>query len=276
MTIEDHRTQTAIEIRGVHIPRRLIDIHLTIRPGSAVALIGANGAGKSSLLHLLAGRLRARQGIVMVNGVDPRAKSAAQSRAYVPQRIELPTHSQVNEVLAAAAHLRGVSFSVSKEVSERFGLEKIGRQPIGLLSGGLQQRVALATGLMGAPKIWLLDEPASALDSGGLAMLAACVKDHVAAGGCILTSAHRPEEVETFADEAVLMANGRLVARENVNTLFEFHNRLTGEQVNLETGDSVVRAPGPMLQSVLGQPHEVSRSIADEAKESTQAAGERM
>jgi ABC-2 type transport system ATP-binding protein len=264
----------AIAAANIHVPGRLEDVSVTLQPGAAVALIGANGAGKSSLLHVLAGRLRAAQGSAHVVGVAPRARAAGRLRAYVPQRIELPAHLRVHEVLAAAAQLRGASRDVRDEAAERLGLHRVHGEPIGRLSGGMQQRVALAAGLMGAPPVWLLDEPASALDSGGLARLAAWVEAHVARGGTVLTSAHRPEEVEAFAEEAILMADGRVVARERVDALFTFQDRVSGFTLELDPGTSLRRTPSALLREVLEAPLGEDRSRPDEGKRPAARGGD--
>ena len=116
------------------------------------------------MLHVLAGRLRPRVGHARVAGVSPRGREVASVRAYVPQRIDLPAHVTVFEVLAAAARARGLARDSVEAGVERMGLASMLGDRVSHLSGGMQQRVALAAGLLGAPSVWLLDEPASALD----------------------------------------------------------------------------------------------------------------
>ena len=79
----------------------------------------------------------------------------------------------------------------------------------------MTQRLALAAALMDGPPLWLLDEPASALDGGGLDRLAEWARSHVANGGAVVVSAHRPEEVEAFANEALLLKGGQVAGREH-------------------------------------------------------------
>ncbi len=245
------KPMAAIEVLGASVPGRLSDVSLTLPAGSATALIGANGAGKSSLLHVLAGRLRPRVGHARVAGVSPRGREVASVRAYVPQRIDLPAHVTVFEVLAAAARARGLARDSVEAGVERMGLASMLGDRVSHLSGGMQQRVALAAGLLGAPSVWLLDEPASALDAEGLARLAAWVEAHVAGGGTVVTSAHRPEEVDAFAREAVLMQEGRVVSQQPVRALFQLIDADSGETLSLEEGRRVRRVAGPLLRSVL-------------------------
>ena len=244
------RGATVVAIDDVSVPGRLRDVSLRLEPG-ALALIGANGAGKSSLLHVLAGRLRPRRGRVRILGVGPRRPGAAALRAYVPQRIDLPAHLRGWEVLAAAARARGRGPNDVSAAADRMGLGEALDLPVARLSGGMRQRLALAAGLIGAPPLWLLDEPASALDAGGLARLAAWVDDHVAGGGTVVTSAHRPEEVDAFAHEALLMRDGRVLGRSPVPELFVLESVRTGLQVEVPGGGAVRRRPGPRLKAVL-------------------------
>jgi ABC-type multidrug transport system ATPase subunit len=239
-----------VAVEGLGVPGRLVDVTLRLE-GGAVALIGANGAGKSSLLHVLAGRLRPRTGRARLFGRPPRAAEVARLRAYVPQRIELPPHLRVAEVLDAAARARDAGEAALAEARDRMGLEPLLQRPVGRLSGGMRQRVALAAGLVGAPPLWLLDEPASALDAGGLARLEAWAREHVAAGGTVLVSAHRPEEVDAFAREAVLMKDGRVLGRHPGTELFELQVEQDGRPVPVPSDWRVRRRPSALLRDTL-------------------------
>lgn len=189
---------------------RLHDVTLAIDPG-ATALIGANGAGKSSLLALLAGRAVPDRGRVLLRGVPARAADAAALRGYVPQRITLPRGARVHEVLSVAQALRRSGPETVDEAIERLALEPLLARRVGRLSGGEAQRVAVAAALLGRPLLWLLDEPASALDAEGLERLALWVDAHVDAGGSVLVSAHRAEEVERLARRVIRLEAGRPV-----------------------------------------------------------------
>lgn len=241
----------AVSLSGVAVPGRLSSVDWVVPTGTAVALIGANGAGKSSLLHVLAGRLRPREGDARILGVPVRDPTAASLRAYVPQRIELPHHLLVEELLRATAHAMRVPVDEVDAAVHRMALEHILGWRLGDLSGGMQQRVALAGGLLGAPAVWLLDEPATALDADGLTHLGAWCREHVQNGGTVITSAHRPEEVDAFADEACLIYEGEIVAQRNVGELFAFVDQQGAPIMGLEDAAHVQRVPGPELRSVL-------------------------
>ncbi len=199
-----------IRFEGVSWRGRVRDVSLTIGPG-ATALVGANGAGKSSLLSLLAGRAGPDRGRVSLAGIAARDPRAAALRGYVPQRITLPPGARVSEVLAVALHVRRADPAALDEAVARLGLAPLLARRVTRLSGGETQRVAVAAALLGRPRVWLLDEPASALDAEGLERLAGWLGDHVDAGGTALLSAHRLDEVARLAQAVVRMADGRVM-----------------------------------------------------------------
>jgi len=203
-----------IHLHDVHWRGRLRGVTLEL-PAGASALVGANGAGKSSVLALLAGRARPDRGRVMLGGVAASEAHAASLRGYVPQRIALPSGARVDETLALARHLRGADAAAVDDAIERLALEPLLARRVGRLSGGEAQRVAVAAALLGAPPVWLLDEPASALDAAGLERLAAWVDDHVAAGGSVVVSAHRATEVERLAQRVIRLTAGRVAPAED-------------------------------------------------------------
>lgn len=202
----------ALALEGAAVVGRLDALDLSVEAG-VVALVGANGAGKSTLLALAAGRLPAGAGRVWVDGAPVRDPRAARARADVPQAVAFPGRARVRELLGVARAARGASAEAAAEAVARLGLEALLDRRAGRLSGGERQRVALASALMGAPRLWLLDEPAAALDRDGLARLAAWVRAHAAAGGAVLVSAHRDEEVDAYGPARRLhLEAGRVVA----------------------------------------------------------------
>lgn len=243
----------AIVVRDVTRRGRLRRVSLSLTQG-ALALIGANGAGKSTLLHVLVGRLVPHAGEVLLFGHAPRSAAAAALRAYVPQRIVFPSHLRASEVLAAAAHAKAAGGAQARTAAERMGLTEVLDRRVGALSGGMTQRLALAAALLDEPPLWLLDEPASALDAGGLTRLTAWSREHVASGGSIVVSAHRPEEVEAFAADACLLRAGEVIDRLPVAALFRYTLERPGEEPAPMPRDwHVRREPTQALRDVLGE-----------------------
>ncbi|MCC6312058.1 MAG: ABC transporter ATP-binding protein [Trueperaceae bacterium] len=242
---------SAVSVEALQRRGRLDHVTFDLSAG-ALALIGPNGAGKSTVLHVLVGRIRSHGGAATLFGHKPRSAAAARLRAYVPQQIAFPSHLRVREVLAAAVKAKGCASERAEAAAVRMGIGGFLLRRAGTLSGGMTQRLALAAALMDEPPVWLLDEPASALDGGGLERLADWAREHVRSGGTLVVSAHRPEEVEAFAAEALLLVRGRVVGRVPVQELFDDRLVTTGGRVPLPEGTHVERSTTLLLRRVLG------------------------
>lgn len=148
----------------------LRDVSFEVPDNKTVSLVGANGAGKSTLMMTLAGVLKSKTGSIEING-EALAKDAnhvlGQGMALVPERRRLYANLTVYENLLMGAHLRkdkdGIRSDIRKmeEMFPILGERK--KQYAGTLSGGEQQMLAIARGLMGRPKILLMDEPSLGL-----------------------------------------------------------------------------------------------------------------
>lgn len=150
--------------------RALVDFSLSVERGEMVALLGPDGAGKSTALRLLAGVLRADSGRATLDGLDV-ARQAEEARArlgYVPQRFSLYGDLTVLENLRFLADVRGLAGAAWQERAEvmlRFvGLEAFGHRRAQALSGGMRQKLALAAALIHRPRVLLLDEPTGGVD----------------------------------------------------------------------------------------------------------------
>ncbi len=229
---------------------RLKEISFALERGS-LALIGPNGAGKSTLLGILAGRIKADTGKVQLFGKPPRSLGAAKVRAYLPQQVAFPSHLRAREILQAARALKRLESAALEEAIARMQLERVLNKPVGALSGGMRQRLALAAALMGEVRLWLLDEPASALDPGGFTCLHAWVSDHLKAGGLVIVSAHRPEEVSALAAEALLLRSGKLLHRAAVTDLYQYVLADGRKLDEILPGARLTREPVKALKEVL-------------------------
>lgn len=199
------------ELHAIRVDDR-VDVPSLRFPRGVSALVGGNGAGKSTVLALLAGRLVPSRGRVSILGQPARSPEAAALRADVPQRVSFPARARVAELLGLARAARGVSAEATDAAILRFGLRDLLDRPSGRLSGGERQRVALAAALMGSPPLWLLDEPAASLDREGLRELAEAVAEHAAGGGSVVVSVHRDEELVAYAPGTVVRLElGRVV-----------------------------------------------------------------
>ena len=206
----------AVELRRAGVRGRLHPFDLRVGSG-VTALVGGNGSGKSTVLALVAGRLPPTEGRIRVGGALAGTPAAALIRADVPQRVSFPGRARVAEVLGVAMSARGVDAAAADEAIDKLAIRALLHRFAGRLSGGERQRVALAAALMGRPRVWLLDEPAASLDREGLARLATWVRAHAAAGGTVLVSVHRDEEVAAYAPRRVVhLEGGRLAGIDDV------------------------------------------------------------
>ncbi|WP_248309710.1 heme ABC exporter ATP-binding protein CcmA [Bosea sp. Tri-44] len=158
--------------------------------GEAIALTGRNGAGKSSLIAMLCGRLRPEAGAIRLDGLDD--MPLAEAAHLVGHRDGLKTALTATENLRFAQDLLGAPGLTPTEALATVGLPHIGALPVGYLSAGQRRRVALARLLVSSRPLWLLDEPFAALDAGSQAMLSGLMRAHLAAGGAILAATHGP------------------------------------------------------------------------------------
>ncbi len=165
-------------------------VSLSLGGGEALALTGRNGAGKSSLIAMLCGRLRPDGGSIHIEGADE--AELGELSHLVGHRDGLKTALTASENLAFAQDLLGSPAAAPEAALAAVGLAHAAALPVGYLSAGQRRRVALARLLVSRRPYWLLDEPMSALDAASQAMLAGLMRDHLRAGGAILAATHGP------------------------------------------------------------------------------------
>jgi heme exporter protein A len=178
----------------------LAGLSFTARAGEAVVVTGRNGAGKSTLLRVLAGLLLPTVGRVALDPPDVGdPDTPVAERAHYLGHLDAlkPALTPLDHLGFAAALLgRGLAPASPREALERLALSHVADLPCGYLSAGQRRRVALARLLVARRPLWLLDEPATALDAAAQAVLAEVMREHLAGGGLVVAATHGPLGLE--------------------------------------------------------------------------------
>jgi len=200
---------------------RLVDgVDLTLGPGRITVLMGPNGAGKSLLLRLLHGLIAPSGGTVRWAGRAP-DDSVRRRQAMVFQRPVLLRRSVAANVDFALALRGGGTPARRAELLDRVGLGGQARLPARLLSGGEQQRLALARALALAPEILFLDEPTASLDPASVLTIETIVREAHAAGAKIVFVTHDVGQARRLADEVVFLHRGRVCEHTAATEFFD-------------------------------------------------------
>jgi heme exporter protein A len=159
--------------------------------GEALAVVGANGAGKTSLLRLIAGLLHPADGEIALEGGEAELTLAEQAH-YLGHRDALKPALSVIENLAFWRDFLGGEAGDAAQRLARVGLGHAAHLPAAFLSAGQRRRLSMARLLCVKRPIWLLDEPTSALDAAGQALFAGLMREHLEGGGIIIAATHTP------------------------------------------------------------------------------------
>lgn len=165
-------------------------LNFAVSSGEALVVTGRNGAGKSSLLRMIAGLVRIADGRLTLDGGDAEASIAEQTH-YVGHHDALKPALSVSENISFWTAFLG-GHERSETALEAVGLAPLAGLPAAYLSAGQRRRLSIARLVAVTRPIWLLDEPTSALDAPSQARLADLMRGHLAGGGIIVAAAHGP------------------------------------------------------------------------------------
>ncbi len=208
-----------IELRGMcksfraggRTVEAVCDLDVAVAPGETVALLGPNGAGKSTTIEMLLGLLPPDRGSVSVFGRPPARAIAEGAVGAMLQTGGLISDLTVRELLTMFASLYPRPLPLA-EVLELTGTERLASRLTQQLSGGETQRVRFALALVANPELLVLDEPTVAMDVEARREFWQAMRALAASGKTILFATHYLEEADAYADRALLLARGRLVA----------------------------------------------------------------
>ena len=203
-----------LQVRGIGVVRAgkmlLDDVSFTVCAGLPTVIMGANGAGKSLLLRVLHGLVVPTSGsVIWGEGLD--AEVAGRRSALVFQRPTLLRRSVLANVEFVLAHRPGAARrQTAHAVLEQAGLEALAAMPARQLSGGEQQRLAMARALASFPEVLFLDEPTASLDPSSTAAVERLIATAVAGGTKVVLVTHDIGQARRVAGEVVFLAVGRV------------------------------------------------------------------
>ena len=184
-------------------------LDVTMRAGRVTALVGANGAGKSTLLRMLLDLARPDAGAILIDGQAPEANPSLRTAiGYMPQIARYPALLTGAELLAVMTRLRGVEPDLS--LAQSLAVDDAIHRPFGTLSGGTRQKINAVLAFAFAPRLLLLDEPATGLDPRSARALKDRILAERASGTTVLITSHVLPELEELADDLVVLAGGRV------------------------------------------------------------------
>lgn len=192
--------------------RVLTGVDLEIAPGESVALLGANGSGKTTTLRCVVGLARADGGRIAIGGIDAaqRPIDARRRLSYLPQKSSFPLTLTVRETLEVVARLRALGRADIEREIELCGLSTLAGCSVAHLSGGERQRLAMAVAFLPAVELYLFDEPSANLDPAASRILFQRARQLTREGRTLLFTTHIPADVRHLATRVALLRDGRI------------------------------------------------------------------
>jgi ABC-2 type transport system ATP-binding protein len=245
--------------RGTATPV-LKGVDFQVNEGDFVALLGANGAGKTTMLKMIATLLLPDAGSVSVLGLDVerRAQDVRRAVGYV-MADERSFHWRLTaaENLDFFARLDGMAGGRKERIAsllDRLDLTSAGARPFGQFSTGMKQRLSVARALLKRPRVLLMDEPTRSIDSAHAADVWRLVREDLAeVGGCLLVVTHQIQEALSLCSRALVLADGVVVLDTSTRRMERFAAELDGFTVSvrgLTPSDLVVLRAVPGVEDV--------------------------
>ncbi|MBP1755700.1 MAG: braG [Firmicutes bacterium] len=205
------------------------DVSFTVNEGEVIALIGANGAGKTTILHTITGLISAKSGEVLYEGADlqkiPAHKIVSLGIAHVPEGRHVFAQLSVYENLLMGAFTRKDKAEIDESIQsvyKRFPrLQERKNQLAGTLSGGEQQMLAMGRALMSKPKIILMDEPSMGLSPILVAEIFDIIKSISKSGTTVLLVEQNAKKALSIADRAYVLETGKIVLTDDAKKLMD-------------------------------------------------------
>ena len=210
----------AIHVRGLEKSykelRALRGVDFDVARGSIFALLGSNGAGKTTVVNILSTLLKPDAGTAAVNGFDVAAQGA-QVRESISLTGQFAAVDEIltgRENLVLAARLRHLKRSgqIADDLLARFQLTDAAQRRVSAYSGGMRRRLDVAMGLIGNPPVMFLDEPTTGLDPQARLEVWQAVRELAGRGATVLLTTQYLDEAEQLADRIAILHQGRIIA----------------------------------------------------------------
>ena len=210
----------AIQVKGLQKSYKqlhvLNGVDFDVEKGSIFALLGSNGAGKTTIIKILTTLLKQDSGTATVNGFDVAAKpdDVRQSISLTGQFAAVDEILTGRENLILIARLRHLNNArqVADDLLTRFGLTDAADRRVSTYSGGMRRRLDIAMSLVGKPQLIFLDEPTTGLDPEARIEVWKTVKELAANGTTVFLTTQHLEEAEQLADQIAILHEGRIIA----------------------------------------------------------------
>lgn len=201
----------------------LNDISLQFNAGECVALIGPNGSGKTTLIKSILALVTIEKGEVLVQNENIRNQSAYRSDiGYMPQINRFPEHMSVNQLFNMMKSIRAEVTEYDLSLFEAFEIESMGKKKLGILSGGMRQKVSAALAFLFKPEILILDEPTAGLDPVSNEILKEKLKESKEKENkLVLITSHILNDLDDIADRVVYLMDGSLYFDKQMSALKE-------------------------------------------------------
>ena len=226
----------AIRVRGLEKSYQDLDVlrgvDFDVARGSIFALLGSNGAGKTTVVRILSTLLRADSGTARVNGFDVATQPAdvRESFSLTGQFAAVDEILSGRENLVLVARLRHLDDpgAIADDLLHRFGLTEAGARRVSTYSGGMRRRLDIAMSLIGNPPVIFLDEPTTGLDPEARVEVWDAVKNLARQGTTVLLTTQYLDEAEQLADRIAILHRGRIIVN---GTLAELKQLLPPAQI---------------------------------------------
>jgi len=228
----------ALALTGVHMHyggrAALNDISFSVKAGSISTVIGANGAGKSSMVRAICGRHPLTSGTILIAGTNAHSRAARRHLGVAPQSAALYPALTARENLVSFARQAGMRLGEARDrvepVLDLTGMGSHGDKPVRALSGGMRQRINIGAAIMHRPRLVILDEPVSSLDPDGTAQTNRLICRLRDEGFGVLLITHDMDQAMTLTDELLVLDAGYIVARGKPQDIVDI---FCGTRINL-------------------------------------------